>query len=139
MVLIGAPLGNSWPLNWAWAARVEIMPPGYGPQVLVHVSTYQGKPFWGYHIFEPLSAGHLPILSQPLRRKSSRPRFPVAPHRSESKALVFKPTAFVFQGGWNHRGSWWSFASGMHLVVQKGEALLGVGAAYENQPTQLWW
>ena len=24
-----------------------------GPQVLVHVSTYQGHPFWGYHIFDP--------------------------------------------------------------------------------------
>ena len=24
-----------------------------GPQILVHVSTYQGKPFWGYPIFDP--------------------------------------------------------------------------------------
>ena len=27
-------------------------PPGYGPQVLVHVSFYQGKPF-GVPIFDP--------------------------------------------------------------------------------------
>ena len=26
---------------------------GVGPQVLVHVSVYQGKPFWGYPIFDP--------------------------------------------------------------------------------------
>ena len=35
---------------WVW---VKIKPPGYGPQILVHVSTYQGKPFWGYPIFDP--------------------------------------------------------------------------------------
>ena len=32
-----------------WA---KIKPPGSGPQVLVHVSIYQGNPFW-VHIFEP--------------------------------------------------------------------------------------
>ena len=30
-------------INWVW---VKMKPPGIGPQVLVHVSTYQGKPFW---------------------------------------------------------------------------------------------
>ena len=29
---------------WVW---VNIKPPGYGPQVLVHVSI-QGTPFWGF-------------------------------------------------------------------------------------------
>ena len=48
-----AKLGN-WPkqlllaflrgaMTWVW---VKIKPPGYGPQVLVHVSTYQGSS-WG--------------------------------------------------------------------------------------------
>ena len=37
-------------LIWVW---VKVKPPGIGPQVLVHVSIYQGKPFWGYHIFDP--------------------------------------------------------------------------------------
>ena len=32
---------------------VKLTPPGIGPQVLVHVSIYQGKPFWGYPIFDP--------------------------------------------------------------------------------------
>ena len=31
---------------------VKVKPPGYGPQILVQVSTYQG-PFWGYPIFDP--------------------------------------------------------------------------------------
>ena len=31
---------------------VKIKLPGYGPQVLVHVATYQGKPFW-VPIFDP--------------------------------------------------------------------------------------
>ena len=34
---------------WVW---VKIKPPGIGPQILVHVSIYQGKPFW-VHIFDP--------------------------------------------------------------------------------------
>ena len=36
---------------------VKIEPPGYGPQVLVAVSTYQGKPFWGHPIFLPQPGG----------------------------------------------------------------------------------
>ena len=40
---------------WVW---VQIKPPGIGPQVLVHVSTYQGKPFV-VHIFDNHS--HLKI------------------------------------------------------------------------------
>ena len=32
---------------------VKIKPPGYGPQVLVMGSIYQGNPFWGYPIFDP--------------------------------------------------------------------------------------
>ena len=35
---------------WVW---VKIKPPGIGPQVLVHVATFQGNPFW-YRLFEPL-------------------------------------------------------------------------------------
>ena len=34
---------------WRWA---KISPPGYGPQVLVHVSTSQGNLFWA-PIFDP--------------------------------------------------------------------------------------
>ena len=33
--------GGDQPI-WAW---VKIEPPGYGPQVLVHASIYQGNPF----------------------------------------------------------------------------------------------
>ena len=40
---------------WIW---VKIKAPGIGPPVLVHVSICQGKPFWGYPIFDPLT-GHL--------------------------------------------------------------------------------
>ena len=36
-------------LIWAW---VKIKPPGYGPQVLVFGSIYQGKPFW-VPVFDP--------------------------------------------------------------------------------------
>ena len=36
-------------LMWVW---IKIKPPGIGPQVLVHGSIYQGKPFWA-HIFDP--------------------------------------------------------------------------------------
>ena len=32
--------------------RVKIKPPGIGPQAVVQVSMYQGKPFW-VHIFDP--------------------------------------------------------------------------------------
>ena len=35
--------------KWVW---VKIKPAGIGRQVLVHVSIYQGKPFW-VHIFDP--------------------------------------------------------------------------------------
>ena len=35
---------------WVW---VNMKPPGYGPQVLVLGSINQGKPFWGYPIFDP--------------------------------------------------------------------------------------
>ena len=38
---------------WVW---VKIQPPGIGPQVLVHVSIDQGKPFWG-PIFDPQPSG----------------------------------------------------------------------------------
>ena len=41
-------LSNGGP-KWVW---VKIKAPGYGPQVLVHVATYQGKPFW-VPIFDP--------------------------------------------------------------------------------------
>ena len=27
-------------------------PPGIGPRVFIHVAIYQGKPFWGYLIFD---------------------------------------------------------------------------------------
>ena len=33
--------------------RVKIKPPGIGPQVLVHVFTYQGNPCWSYPVFAP--------------------------------------------------------------------------------------
>ena len=39
-----AHMGSIW-------VRAKIKPPGYGPQVLVFGSIYQGKPFWGYPIF----------------------------------------------------------------------------------------
>ena len=48
-------LSSEWPgkaispKTWVW---VKIKP-GIGPQVLVHVSTCQGKPLWGYQIFDP--------------------------------------------------------------------------------------
>ena len=32
-------------LIWVW---VNIKPPGIGPQALVNVPIFQGKPFWGY-------------------------------------------------------------------------------------------
>ena len=48
------------PFWWVW---VKIKPPGYGPQVLVFGSIYQGKPFWGYPIFDPLPGGVLIVNS----------------------------------------------------------------------------
>ena len=39
---------------WVW---VKIKPPGIGPRVLVHVSTYQGNPFWVYPISDPQPDG----------------------------------------------------------------------------------
>ena len=45
-----ATLRKKAPPKWVW---VKIQPPGYGPQVLVLVSIHQGKPFWGYPIFDP--------------------------------------------------------------------------------------
>ena len=40
--------------------------PGIGPQVLVHVSNYQGNPCWGYPIFDPIPV-NIPI--SPLKYK----------------------------------------------------------------------
>ena len=39
-------------------------------QVLVHVSTYQGKPFWGYPVFEPQPLGSVCNHNGPLVRYS---------------------------------------------------------------------
>ena len=38
---------------WVW---VKVKPAGYGPQTVVHVSIYQGKPF-GVPIFDPQPLG----------------------------------------------------------------------------------
>ena len=45
--VVGVPfwvVTRFWAENiWVW---VNIKPPGYGPQILVHLSIYQGNPFW---------------------------------------------------------------------------------------------
>ena len=47
--------GSSVGKQWVW---VKIQPPGYGPQVLVFGSIYQGKPCW-VPIFDPQPNGEL--------------------------------------------------------------------------------
>ena len=37
---------------WKYGYGSKIQPPGIGPQSLVHVSIYQGNPFWGHPIFD---------------------------------------------------------------------------------------
>ena len=65
--------------NWAW---VKTTPPGNGPQVLVHFFLNQGKPFWGYPIFDP------PIQTRdPCRAAAGCPAPPArswAPRRGRS-------------------------------------------------------
>ena len=49
---LGRQRGRDPRWTWLW---VKIKP-GYGPQILVHVSSYQGKPFW-VPIFDPQPPG----------------------------------------------------------------------------------
>ena len=53
-----APCPLYFAFMWVW---VKIKPPGIGPQVLVHVSTYQGKPFW-VHIFDSRPFGSVVLI-----------------------------------------------------------------------------
>ena len=46
---------QGWIPIWLW---LKIKPPGIGPQVLLLVSIYQGKPFWGF-LF--LTNGHMGV------------------------------------------------------------------------------
>ena len=64
-------------LKWAW---VRIKPPGIGPQVLVHVSTYQGKPF-RVHIFDP----------QPFANCQGTDHSAVEPHRAANDHTTASP------------------------------------------------
>ena len=45
-----ASLLNPPTRGWLW---VTINKPGIRPQILVHISIYQGNPFWVYRIFDP--------------------------------------------------------------------------------------
>ena len=75
---LGRTLGEAWSAPrwgletiWIW---VKMKPSEYGPQVVVHVSIYQGKPFW-VPAFDPppsKSANVTPNSQNPAAKESQR-------------------------------------------------------------------
>ena len=53
MVDVATRGGLSRKTKWVW---VKTKPPGIGPQILVHASSYEGNPFW-VSIFDPQPNG----------------------------------------------------------------------------------
>ena len=73
--------------KWVW---IKIKPPGYGPQILVHVSICQGS-LWGYPILTHSQTGQTKAvprhkLRQGTLRKQSHRWHPGPPHRCISES-----------------------------------------------------